>query len=253
MKKILFALLFVVHSGVLSAMSGTAIVRKSDRIFRVRTSLSVSTMTITTSSGRKRIFLQWGMNMANRSLSKFASGFVRGMTILSVNDGDQIWVYFRSSGRTRRLASHAKNASVAGSDFSYNDISNTAYAKRYYCRLLGTEGGKYKLRLTPKRRGDSRYSKLTVWIRKDNFVPERTIYFNRNGEKFKEMRITDVRRISGILTPMRITMKNLNSGSETVVVTKKIRYLSRLRRSFFRSGGLSRSVEVWKAAYPFFQ
>jgi len=253
MKNLFILFFFVGNTAAVLAMSGIDIVRKSDRIFRRRTSISVSTMTITTSSGKKRRFLQWGMSMGRRTLSKFAYGFVKGMTILSVNDGDQIWVYFPSSGRTRRLASHAKNASVAGSDFSYNDISNTSYVKKYRCKLLRIEGNTYKIRLVPRKKRETKYSKLIIWIRKDNFIPERTIFYNKNGEKFKEMLITKVKVISGILTPVRISMKNLNSESVTVVEIKKTRYLPRLRRSFFRSGGLSRSLEVWRATYPFFK
>jgi len=252
MKKMYISILVMLNAFSVMAMSGKAIVKKCDEIFRIRTCLSVSTMTITTSSGSKRTFLQWGMSMGNRSVTRFASGFVKGMTILSVDDGDQIWVYFRSSGRTRRLASHAKNSSVAGSDFSYNDFSNTAYAEKYHCLLLAKEESHYKVRLTPDSSGETRYSRLIVWIRKDNFIPERTVYYNENGERFKEMRITEVKVISGILTPVRVSMKSLHSGTETVVKTLKVRYLPRLQRSFFRSSGLSRSLELWKAVYPFF-
>jgi outer membrane lipoprotein-sorting protein len=196
--------------------------------------------------------LMWGMAMGNRSVTKFASGLVKELTMLSLNDGDEIWVYFRSSGRTRRLASHAKNSGVAGSDFSYDDMANTKYSQTYHCTLLETGDTYYKLELKPKKPDQSSYHKLIVQVRKDNFVPEKILYFNKDGEPFKQFVIKEIRTISGTLTPMYYQMKNLLTGSLTTIEMKRIKYLPRLKKIFFSTSGLSRSLETWKATYPFF-
>jgi len=233
-------------------ISAYEIMKKADRIFQMRTSLSISMMTITTSSGSKRSFKQWGMNMGSRSVSKFASGFIKGMTMLSLNDGDEIWVYFPSSGRTRRLASHAKNSSVAGSDFSYNDMSNTKYSIKYRAKKVSEKGDYFTLELYPKKPSTDQYSKLKIWIRKDNYVPKKILYFNKDKEKYKLLTIDKIKTINSIITPMHFTMKNLESGSETTMKIIKIRYTNRLLRIFFSSNGLSRSLENWKGVYTFF-
>lgn len=251
MKKLILILLVSRISSALCALSGTQIINRADDLFRSRTSLAVSKMTIITSSGDPRTFLQWGMTMGDRTVTKFASGFVRGMTILTVDNGDQIWVYFRSSGRTRRLASHARNSSVAGSDFSYDDFSNTAYARKYRCTLMGEDDRYWTVTLLP--RGESHYSSLTARVRKSDFVPVSMVYYNKHGVRYKELKIEEVRTIGGVLTPMVISMKNLLTGSRTVIRTEKIVYPARLRPEFFSSSGLSRSMESWKAVYPFFR
>jgi len=234
------------------ALSAVQIMKKADEVFAEKTSLSISRMIITTSGGGKRSFLQWGMNMGSRSVSKFASGFVKGLTMLSIKNGDEIWVYFASSGRTRRLASSARNSGVAGSDFSYNDMSNTKYSKAYHCKLLSSSGSDYLLELKPKKGTDTAYNKLYVTVDKKRFIAKKIIYYNQDGEKFKRLVIKKVKLISGIITPMEFEMKNLITGNITKIEITKIKYLNRLRRIFFSSTGLSRSLETWKAVYPFF-
>ena len=246
-------LLFIITAGYSFGLSAIQIMRKADEVFTQKTSLSVSRMIITTSGGGKRAFLQWGMSLGSRSVNKFASSFVKGLTMLSVNDGDEIWVYFASSGRTRRLASSARNSGVAGSDFSYNDMSNTKYSKAYKCRLLSSSGSDYSLELKPKKNTDTGYSKLIVNVDKKSFITKKILYYNQDGGKFKRLLIKKVKIISGIITPMEFEMKNLITGNVTEVEIIKIKYLNRLRRIFFSSGGLSRSLETWKAVYPFFK
>ncbi|UCH94547.1 MAG: outer membrane lipoprotein-sorting protein [Candidatus Aminicenantes bacterium] len=238
-------------SGHVFGLNAVEIMEKADEIMKIRTSLSVSTMTITTTSGSQREFLMWGMAMGNRMVSKFASGLVKGLTMLSLDDGDEIWVYFRSSGRTRRLASHAKHSGVAGSDFSYDDMANTKYSRTYQCKLLETNDTHYQLELIPKK-DQTPYQKLLVQVRKDNFVPEKILYFNKEGEKFKQFIIKEIQTISGILTPMYYEMKNLLSESVTTIKMKRIKYVPQLKKVFFSTNGLSRSLETWKATYPFF-
>lgn len=238
-------------SGLLGALNPAQIMEKADAVFRNRSSLAVSSMQIQATDGSKRRFRIWGMTLGNRSLTKFADGLVKGMTILSIDSGKEIWVYFRSSGRTRRLSSSARSGGVAGSDFSYDDISNTKYAEQYRCRLDKETGGAWALELTPKKQ-DNQYSKLRVWIRKKDFVAEKMDFYNQDGVLFKRMWVKDVRKIEGVLTPMRFEMKNLLSGSTTVMRMERITYATRPRKRFFSTSSLNRSLETWKAAYPFF-
>ncbi|MGD2088012.1 MAG: outer membrane lipoprotein-sorting protein [Candidatus Aminicenantes bacterium] len=239
-------------SGHVLGLDAVEIMEKADEIMKIQTSLSISAMTITTTSGSQREFLMWGMAMGDRMVSKFASGLVKGLTMLSIDNGDEIWVYFRSSGRTRRLASHAKHSGVAGSDFSYDDMANTKYSQVYNCKLLETNDTHYHLELIPKKPNQTPYQKLLVRVRKDNFVPENILYFNKDGEKFKQFIIKEIQTISGILTPMYYEMKNLLTQSVTTIKMKRIKYVPQLQKVFFSTNGLSRSLETWKATYPFF-
>ncbi|MCK4907579.1 MAG: outer membrane lipoprotein-sorting protein, partial [Spirochaetes bacterium] len=146
-----------------------------------------------------------------------------------------------------------RNSGVAGSDFSYNDMSNTKYSKSYKCRLLSSSGSDYSLELKPKKNTDTGYSKLIVNVDKKSFITKKILYYNQDGGEFKRLLIKKVKIISGIITPMEFEMKNLITGNVTEVEIIKIKYLNRLRRIFFSSGGLSRTLETWKAVYPFFK
>jgi len=64
-------------------------------------------------------------------MSFVAPRSIRGMSILS--KGDDLWIFFPSTGRVRKIAGRAKDQSIqgVGGDFSYEDMSAGKLSERY--------------------------------------------------------------------------------------------------------------------------
>ena len=198
----------------------------------------IMTQTITTSTGMSRTFtIKTYSDGKNTYMKYIKPARVKGFKMLFLNDGDEIWIYYKRSGRTRKIASHNKNKSVMGSDFSYEDFSGKGFKQDYKVKLLDEEEH-YRLRLIPKK-DDASYSKLIVWISKD-FLTKRIDYYNKKNDLVKRLRVSDYKKIDGYSTPFKIVMKNLKKGTKTVMEIKEVEYNIKLPSGIFKVDKLSK-------------
>ena len=126
-KFVLFAVLFMLQIAQLHAQDMTAqeILNTMQETMNPEQAQGIMEMTIMTSSGDERTFKYetFSKNQGEKSLMKYLlPSRVKGQTILMLNDGDDIWVYFPRTKRVRKLATHAKKQKLEGSDFSYEDL-----------------------------------------------------------------------------------------------------------------------------------
>ncbi|NHZ87007.1 MAG: outer membrane lipoprotein-sorting protein, partial [Planctomycetia bacterium] len=95
--------------------TGQEIVEKMSEIMTQENSKATITQTITTSSGKKRIF-EFEMFTANEGektvMRYLKPSAARGQAFLMLNNADDIWTYFPRTKRIRKLASSSKNQKV---------------------------------------------------------------------------------------------------------------------------------------------
>jgi outer membrane lipoprotein-sorting protein len=72
-----------------------------------------------------------------------------------------------------------------GSDFSYDDMSQTSYAPSYEAKLVGQDAGNWILELTQKPGMDLEFPRLKVWADKNMFQPTKIEYHDAGGKKLK--------------------------------------------------------------------
>ena len=221
------------------------IVRRIDATERVAASQGTYRQVITTSGGEKRTLEMQGYSRDrnDKQLMVYtAPRRVEGDKILMLNEGDDIWFYTPKTDRVRHLASHAKRRRVQGSDFAYEDMAGGSIEEDYAYRLLGEEAIEkvtcYKLELIPTESGPH-YSKLIMWAEKERFVSRRIDYFE-DGKLLKRLTTDDVRQIDGHWYPMRMVMRNLREGGETVMETVEIRFDVKLADELFTTRSLKR-------------
>jgi outer membrane lipoprotein-sorting protein len=161
-----------------------------------------------------------------------------------LNDGDDIWVYFPRTNRTRKIASSARNRRVQGSDFTYDDMASGKMAKSWKGKVLGTEERNgvscYKLGLKPTKSGPKSYSKVTAWVDKSNYTAVSIVYYDLDGEKTKRLDISGYKKIDKVMVPHKYTMTNLIDGGKTVMKVKKAEVNLRLKPGLFTEAGLGR-------------
>ncbi len=213
-------------------------------------SKGIMTMTIVTSSGQERTFEYetYSKGQGEKSLMKYLKPKrVKGQTILMLNDANDIWTYFPRTKRIRKLATHAKKQKVEGSDFSYEDMgaSNTFIEEYDALRLEDerVEGRQcFKIELTRHPDSDAGYSRIMLWVDKEQYVPLVIDYYHDDDPELKEKQLicSNVQLIDGIYTPMSYTMYNKLDNTHTTMEIVEVSYKVDLPDDLFTEMGMQR-------------
>ena len=119
------------------------IIQKVNDQFNTDTAYSKSKMTIVTTSGQKRTFIQesWSKDKGEKNLVRYLEPRrVKDQAVLMLNHADDIWMFFPRTQRVRKLATHAKKQKMQGSDFSYEDMgSGDAFIDDFISKRLKDE------------------------------------------------------------------------------------------------------------------
>jgi outer membrane lipoprotein-sorting protein len=213
-------------------------------------SQGLMTMTIVTSSGQERTFEYetFSKGQGEKSLMKYLKPQrVKGQTILMLNDANDIWTYFPRTKRIRKLATHAKKQKVEGSDFSYEDMgaSNTFIEEYDTMRLKDEkkEGRQcYKLELTRHPDSDAGYSRIMLWVDKEQYVPLVIDYYHDDDPQLQEKQLicSNIQLIDEIYTPMECTMYNKLDNTQTSMEIVEVSYKVDLPDDLFTEMGMQR-------------
>ncbi|MFH1437434.1 MAG: outer membrane lipoprotein-sorting protein [Pseudomonadota bacterium] len=204
------------------------ILQKADKAGWSKASHMLFEQTITTTSGSTRTFKveSWAMNGDEKQLMRYlAPPPSKGIGVLTLEGGDNIWVYFPDSDDLRKIASSARNQSVEGSDFTYEDMATTAMSKKYEPVLDGEEEVDgipcHKLELKPLKK--SMYSKLVIWVDKSNYAARKIEYYDKKRNHEKTLRLKDLKQVKGVWVARELVMENHKRGSKTTIKVQKIK------------------------------
>lgn len=239
--------LILAASSVANAQSAAEILEKVDKAAFVKSSRADMIQMVVTPSGDKRTFKMraYSYNGNEKGMTEYLEpNQVRGMKILTLNDGDDIWTYFPRTNRTRKIASSARNRKVQGSDFTYDDMATGKLAQDWKGKVVGSEKVKgkqcFKLEARPTPSGPKSYSKIFIWVNKSDYTVPRIEYFDEDGAKLKMLEITDYKKISGVLFPFKYVMTNLLDGGKTLMKVDKVEVNIKLDSALFTEAALSK-------------
>jgi outer membrane lipoprotein-sorting protein len=253
MKQLLTAVLMILFFIMMSSgqeLTGEDIIQKVNDTMNVETSHSKAKMTIVTTSGSKRTFVQesWSKDKGEKNLVRYLEPRrVKDQAVLMLNNADDIWMFFPRTQRVRKLATHAKKQKMQGSDFSYEDMgSGDAFIEDYVSKRLEDEEAEgydcYRLELTRKPESDLSYSRLIIWVIKENFVPIAIDYYDEDdpSRRLKRLVQSDVRVIDGFPTAMKAVMFNLNNNAQTELEILEVKFNIPLDDSLFTERALKK-------------
>jgi outer membrane lipoprotein-sorting protein len=253
MKQLLTAVLMILFFITVSPcqeLTGEDIIQKVNDTMNVETSHGKAKMTIVTTSGSKRTFVQesWSKDKGEKNLVRYLEPRrVKDQAVLMLNNADDIWMFFPRTQRVRKLATHAKKQKMQGSDFSYEDMgSGDAFIEDYVSKRLEDEESEgyecYQLELTRKAESDLSYSRLIIWVIKENFVPIVIDYYDEDdpSRRLKRLVQSDVRIIDGIPTAMKAVMLNLNDNTQTELEMMEVEFNIALDDSMFTERALKK-------------
>ena len=234
------AIIIIVLSSLhLFAVSVDEILDKMEENENANTARMEMTQIVTKASGQENIskLISYSIDKGDKGLMVYNSpARIKGMKILMLNDGDDIWFYSPRTARIRKIASGQKSQSVNNSDFSYEDLSAEDRREDYNCKLVGTEEKNktqcYKIEMIPKDK-DGSYSKIVAWVDKEKFVMLEAHMFDEDGELWKKLFIHDIEKVGKYWSMKSIEMKNEMKGSKTVMKMDKIEYDIKLDANMF--------------------
>lgn len=152
----------------------------------------------------------------------------RGTKMLKT--GKVLKIYFPSAERVMRLSGHMLKQSMMGSDFSYEDMTETAeeLEKEYEVKLLGEEAFNdvpcYVLEL--ESRDESRtYFFRKIWVDREKFIGHKVEFYAKSGKLLKVLTVGNIQSFKNRYYPTRVTMEDkLREDSKTEMLIKTIQF-----------------------------
>lgn len=231
-------------------LTGEEIIQKVDDLLTTRSAHAKMRMTIETTAGQKRTFVyeSWIKDEGEKNLIRYLEpSRVKDQAVLMLNDANDIWMFFPRTQRVRKLATHAKKQKMQGSDFSYEDMGGGGEFKEdFEAQRLEDEEKQgydcYKVELTRKPDSDISYSRLLIWVIKENYYPIMIEYYDEKDSSYLEKTLTqsDIEVIDGIPTARNMVMRNLNDQTQTVMEIMEIEYDGELDDSLFTERSLKK-------------
>jgi outer membrane lipoprotein-sorting protein len=152
----------------------------------------------------------------------------RGTKMLKV--GKVLKIYFPSAERVMRLSGHMLQQSMMGSDFSYEDMTETAeeLRKEYKVKLLGEEALAetqcYVLELESKVENKT-YFFIITWVDKKTFIGLKVEFYAKSRKLLKVLTVEDIKSFKKRFYPTKVTMEDkLRKNSKTEMIIKNIEF-----------------------------
>jgi outer membrane lipoprotein-sorting protein len=226
-KKIcLAAILLALSTHYTNAQTGKEILKKTDAVMYAPKDQTAKVKIILTDKKgnqqeRDAEYIQKGSEMR---LFKFTAPASQvGIAFLSLPD-DVMYLYLPAYEKERRIASHVKNQTFAGTDFSYDDMESKPLADEYDAELLSQTADAWKLKLVPKAGMESDYSRLEAVVNKDNNYLRQVDYYDRGGQKIKQLVNKKIEKIDGYWAATEMEMTDLVKEHCTIFKTPQVTF-----------------------------
>lgn len=170
---------------------------------------------------------------------------VRGTSLLTHQDpkgDDSQWLYLPELRRVKRISSTGKTGSFMGSEFTYEDIGGNTLEKFTYKKLPDENyKGKdcYVLEKTPNY-ANSGYTRIKMWISKDNNLVLRQDFFDRKSSLLKIMTFEGHQKYGNTWRSARISVENLQTKKKSVLDFTSRKMKSGLSADLFTERNLQR-------------
>ena len=226
---------------------------------RVKGVQAVAVMRIVDEKGRQRVrkikqaTKLYDKGETEKRLIRFLEpADVKGVGLLTYDyktKDDDIWLYMPALRKTRRIVSSEKAKNFMGSEFTYADMTppsldDFSFTKMGQEEVNGTLC--YKLEWKPKDENiaeENGFSKRIVFIGKNDFVIRKSVYYDLNGELFKELTIDEVKELDTVnhkYRAVKLEMVNLQNGRKSYLENESIEFKPDIDDNYFTTRYLER-------------
>ncbi|MFC2158808.1 outer membrane lipoprotein-sorting protein [Acidobacteriota bacterium] len=170
----------------------------------------------------------------------------RGTKMLKL--GNVLKIYFPSAERVMRLSGHMLRQSMMGSDFSYEDMTETAeeLKENYTASIIGEEDYQgspcYILQLESKLENKT-YFYQKIWVDKVKFLGLKVELSAKSGKLLKLVTVDEIKSFKDRFYPTRITMEDkLRKDSKTEMIITSIDFDIEIPEGTFTERNLMRKT-----------
>ncbi len=167
---------------------------------------------------------------------------VKGMVFMvhkHIDREDDRWLYLPALDLVKRIAASDKRTSFVGSDFFYEDVSGRGLNEDKH-QLIATTDKFYIIENLPKDPDSVEFSSYKIWIDRQNFIPVKAEYKDKEGKLYRRVEALKIKDISGFPTVIKSRVNNLASGSSTISEFSRIKYNIGLKEKIFSERYLRR-------------
>lgn len=244
MKKIITFMFFIsfISIQVFPALTGRQIIEESEKLPSPKSAKTQVLMIINKGKmtmEKEFLLFQKTIEGQDRVLFTFLRpSKIKVLTHTNKNRGDDQWIKL-SSGKVKRIVGEEKGGSFAQSHMTYEDIESRNIDDYQY-NNLGTATAMgvqcYKVESIPTKIEKS-YDKAYLYVRTSDYYVVKIDFF-KNGKIYKTLENSDIKTISGILTPMKVTVKMADKSGQTEMTVKKVVYNIGIENSKFAKENL---------------
>ncbi len=118
---------------------------------------------------------------------------------------DDRWLYNPSLDLVNRISAADKRASFVGTHFCYEDVSGRSIEADKH-ELLRVTDNYYVVRNTPKDPDSVEFSYYDTYIHRATYLPLYVYYYDKNGKKYKEYQVLEMKTIQDYPTTTKAKM-----------------------------------------------
>lgn len=218
------------------------ILKKSDAVFNAPKDqdLKIKLILIDSKDNEKeREFNLLQKGNEKRKIKFLSPADHKGIALLDLPRG-KMYLYQPDSKKVRRIAGDAKNQKFVGSDFTYNDMAILNFADEYDPELMNKTGEHFILDLTLKFGVEIGYDKIEMWVRTDNYFPEKIIYFDQNNDLLKTLYRRKIEMEGKYWVSREVEMHNHQENHRTKNILDDVKFDTGLNDKLFTRRNLKK-------------
>ena len=245
MKQIFGIAIFVIvfPFSVLAETSVEGLLDQVDRLYRSDSSHATMEMKIVTENWeRTTVMVVWSRGTNDTLIKILSPRKDKGIKTLKL--GNQMWNYFPKINKVLKVPPSMMMNSWMGSDFTNDDlVKENTLAEDYHAKLgehPSDPNQFYFIVLRPKNETVTVWGKISISIRRQDFMPVEQIYYNEDGEKKRVMEFSGIQQMGGKMIPAVMEMRTLNKNSRTLIRYKSIDFKPVFSKNIFSFSQLRR-------------
>ena len=227
----------------LAKISVEELLNKADRLYRSDSSHAIMEMKIITGNWERTTEMEvWSRGVEDTLIRILSPRKDKGIKTLKL--GNQMWNYFPKINKVLKVPPSMMMSSWMGSDFTNDDLVKENTLSDDFDSKLQThptaEDELYFIVLTPKKHAVTVWGKISLSIRRHDYMPLKQVYYNERGEKKRVLEFREFQQMGGKMIPTVMEMSTLSKKSKTQIRYKSIHFNPTYSKNFFSFSQLRR-------------
>jgi len=182
-------------------------------------------------------------NYKSKSLLRFIKpDIVKGTGFLiwsNRSSGNDQWLFLPKLKTTKQIESKEKTSRFMNTEFSYEDLESFNQSdEQYFLNCIENFEDKNCYIVEVIGHTQTQYKRRLAWIDSKNWLLHKVEFYDKNDKLLKILTVNDYQNFEKYNFASKMTMKNIQTGSQTVMDFTDIKYNIDLPDSYFTKESL---------------